>query len=162
MFAVCADGIAERLVAFEAAHDDYRSIMLKAIADRFAEACAEWLHQRVRKDYWGYAAGETLDNAALIDEAYMGIRPAPGYPACPDHTAKGEIFRVLEAEQGIGMKLTETYAMIPAAAVSGFYLGHPEAHYFAVSKIGRDQLADWARRAGMPETEAERWLAPIL
>ena len=162
MFAVCADGIADRVAAYEAAHDDYRSIMLKAIADRFAEACAEWLHERVRKDYWGYAADENLSNSALVKEEYKGIRPAPGYPACPDHTAKGMLFHVLDAEQGIGMQLTESYAMMPAAAVSGFYLGHPEAHYFAVSKIGRDQLEDWAQRTGMTVPQAERWLAPIL
>jgi 5-methyltetrahydrofolate--homocysteine methyltransferase len=163
MFAVGAGmGIEKKLQEFEAAHDDYRAIMLKAIADRFAEACAEWLHERVRKEYWGYAAAENLSNSALIKEEYKGIRPAPGYPACPDHTAKGELFRVLEAEKNIGMQLTESYAMIPAAAVSGFYLAHPEAHYFAVSKIGRDQLEDWAQRTGMTVQQAERWLAPIL
>jgi 5-methyltetrahydrofolate--homocysteine methyltransferase len=163
MFAVGAGmGIETKLAEFEAEHDDYRAIMLKAIADRFAEACAEWLHERVRKEYWGYASDETLSNAALIKEEYKGIRPAPGYPACPDHTAKGELFRVLEAEKNIGMQLTESYAMIPAAAVSGFYLAHPEAHYFAVSKIGRDQLEDWAQRTGMSIAQAERWLAPIL
>ena len=162
MFAVCADGIESKLAEFHATHDDYRAIMLKAIADRFAEACAEWLHARVRKDYWGYAADESLSNEALIKEEYKGIRPAPGYPACPDHTAKGELFRVLAAEQNIGMQLTESYAMMPAAAVSGFYLAHPEAHYFAVSKIGHDQLEDWAERAGMTVAQAERWLAPIL
>jgi 5-methyltetrahydrofolate--homocysteine methyltransferase len=162
MFAVCADGIAERVAAYEAAHDDYHAIMLKAIADRFAEACAEWLHERVRKEYWGYAADESLSNEALIKEEYKGIRPAPGYPACPDHTAKGELFRILEAEKNIGMQLTESYAMMPAAAVSGFYLAHPEAHYFAVSKIGHDQLEDWAERTGMTVAQAERWLAPIL
>jgi 5-methyltetrahydrofolate--homocysteine methyltransferase len=162
MFAVCADGIEGRVAEFEATHDDYQAIMLKAIADRFAEATAEWLHERVRKDYWGYAADEALSNDALIKEAYKGIRPAPGYPACPDHTAKGELFRILEAEKNIGMKLTESFAMMPAAAVSGFYLAHPEAHYFAVSKIGRDQLEDWAQRTGMTLQQAERWLAPIL
>lgn len=162
MFAVCADGIADRVAAYEAAHDDYHAIMLKAIADRFAEACAEWLHERVRKDYWGYAADESLSNEALIKEEYKGIRPAPGYPACPDHTAKGDLFRILDAEKNIGMQLTESYAMMPAAAVSGFFLAHPEAHYFAVSKIGRDQLEDWAQRSGMTLAQAERWLAPVL
>ncbi|MDE2599610.1 MAG: methionine synthase [Rhodocyclaceae bacterium] len=162
MFAVCADGIQGKLAEFEATHDDYRAIMLKSIADRFAEACAEWLHERVRKDYWGYAAGEQLSNDALIKEEYKGIRPAPGYPACPDHTAKGMLFNVLDAEKNIGMQLTESYAMVPAAAVSGFFLAHPEAHYFAVSKIGRDQLEDWAQRTGMSIAQAERWLAPIL
>jgi len=163
MFAVAAGmGIEKKLAEFEAAHDDYRSIMLKAIADRFAEACAEWLHERVRKEYWGYAADESLSNEALVNEEYKGIRPAPGYPACPDHTAKGTLFSVLQAEKNIGMQLTESYAMIPAAAVSGFYLAHPEAHYFAVTKIGHDQLEDWAARTGMSISEAERWLAPIL
>lgn len=162
MFAVCADGIEGRVAELEAAHDDYHAIMLKAIADRFAEATAEWLHERVRKEYWGYAASESLSNDALIKEEYKGVRPAPGYPACPDHTAKGELFRILEAEKNIGMKLTESFAMMPAAAVSGFYLAHPEAHYFAVSKIGRDQLEDWAERTGMTLQQAERWLAPIL
>jgi 5-methyltetrahydrofolate--homocysteine methyltransferase len=162
MFAVCADGIEAKLKEFEAAHDDYHAIMLKAIADRFAEATAEWLHERVRKDYWGYAADEALSNEALVKEEYKGIRPAPGYPACPDHTAKGDLFRVLDAKAQIGMDLTESFAMLPAAAVSGFYLAHPEAHYFAVSKIGRDQLEDWAKRTGMELAQAERWLAPIL
>ncbi|MFA9441299.1 methionine synthase [Uliginosibacterium sp. sgz301328] len=162
-FAVTAGiGIERKLAEFEATHDDYSSIMLKALADRFAEACAEWLHERVRKDYWGYAADESLDNQALIGEQYRGIRPAPGYPACPDHVAKGEIFRLLDAPAATGMELTEAYAMKPAAAVSGFYLAHPQAHYFAVSKIGRDQLADWAARNDMSETDAARWLAPIL
>jgi 5-methyltetrahydrofolate--homocysteine methyltransferase len=162
-FAVTAGiGIEHKLAQFEAAHDDYSSIMLKAIADRFAEACAEWLHERVRKEYWGYAADETLGNDALIAEQYRGIRPAPGYPACPDHVAKGEIFRLLDAPRHTGMTLTEAYAMTPAAAVSGFYLAHPQAQYFAVSKIGRDQLEDWAVRNGMSLQDAARWLAPIL
>ncbi|MFT4173614.1 MAG: methionine synthase [Rhodocyclaceae bacterium] len=162
-FAVTAGiGIERKLAEFEAAHDDYSSIMLKAIADRFAEACAEWLHERVRKGYWGYAADEALGNDALIAEGYRGIRPAPGYPACPDHVAKGEIFRLLDAGTHTGMTLTEAYAMSPAAAVAGFYLAHPQAQYFAVSKIGRDQLDDWAARNAMSATDAARWLAPIL
>jgi 5-methyltetrahydrofolate--homocysteine methyltransferase len=162
-FAVTAGiGIEKKLAEFEAAHDDYRSIMLKSIADRLAEACAEWLHARVRKDYWGYAADETLGNEALIREEYRGIRPAPGYPACPDHTEKGTIFALLDATKNIGMELTESYAMTPAAAVSGWFFAHPEAQYFAVQKIGRDQLEDWAKRKGMSVVEAERWLAPIL
>ncbi|ENO96565.1 methionine synthase [Thauera phenylacetica] len=162
-FAVTAGlGIEPRVAAFEAAHDDYHAIMLKSLADRLAEACAEWLHERVRRECWGYAADETLDNAALIAEQYRGIRPAPGYPACPDHTVKGPLFELLGARERIGMELTESYAMMPAAAVSGFYFAHPESHYFAISKIGRDQLEDWARRTGMEVDEAARWLAPLL
>jgi len=162
-FAVTAGlGIEARVAEFEAAHDDYHAIMLKSLADRLAEACAEWLHERVRRECWGYAADETLDNAALIAEQYRGIRPAPGYPACPDHTVKGPLFELLGARERIGMELTESYAMMPAAAVSGFYFAHPESHYFAISKIGRDQLEDWARRTGMEVDEAARWLAPLL
>jgi 5-methyltetrahydrofolate--homocysteine methyltransferase len=162
-FAVTAGlGIEKKLAEFAAAHDDYRAIMLKALADRLAEACAEWLHAEVRRDYWGYAAGEALGYDALIREAYRGIRPAPGYPACPDHTAKGALFELLAAPRNAGMEITESFAMLPAAAVSGFYLAHPQARYFAISKIGRDQLAEWAQRAGFSITEAERWLAPLL
>ncbi len=162
-FAVTAGiGIEKKLAEFAATHDDYRAIMLKSLADRLAEACAEWLHAQVRRDYWAYAKDETLDNAALIREAYRGIRPAPGYPACPDHTAKGALFALLDAPANADMGITESFAMTPAAAVSGFYLGHPQARYFAVSKIGRDQLEDWAQRAGMSVADAERWLAPVL
>ncbi len=162
-FAVTAGlGIEAKLAEFEAAHDDYHAIMLKSLADRLAEACAEWLHAKVRKEFWAYAADEALDNDALIREEYRGIRPAPGYPACPDHTAKGALFALLDAPKNAGMGLTESYAMTPAASVSGFYLAHPEARYFAIPKIGRDQLADWARRTGMSEAEAARWLAPLL
>ncbi|MDR3054015.1 MAG: methionine synthase [Zoogloeaceae bacterium] len=155
-------GIDERVAAFEAAHDDYNAILLKTLADRFAEAAAEWLHREVRRNYWGYAADETLDTADLIAEKYIGIRPAPGYPACPDHTAKREIFRLLQAEARIGMTLTESCAMTPAASVAGFYLAHPEARYFAIPKIGADQLRDWAERAGMDENEARKWLSAIM
>ncbi len=162
-FAVGAGfGIEEKIAEFAAAHDDYRSILLKAIADRLAEACAEWLHAEVRRDYWGYASDEMIDCQALIREDYRGIRPAPGYPACPDHTAKGPLFELLDAPRNAGMGLTESFAMTPAAAVSGFYLAHPQAHYFAVSKIARDQLEDWAQRAGFSVGEAQRWLAPLL
>ena len=162
-FAVTAGlGIEAKLAEFEAAHDDYHAIMLKSLADRLAEACAEWLHERVRRECWGYAADEALDNEALIAEQYRGIRPAPGYPACPDHTVKGPLFELLGARARIGMDLTESYAMTPAAAVSGFYFAHPESHYFAISKIGRDQLEDWARRTGMAVDEVARWLAPLL
>ncbi|MDR2113617.1 MAG: methionine synthase, partial [Candidatus Accumulibacter sp.] len=135
--------------------------LLKALADRLAEACAEWLHREVRVDYWGYAAGERFDKEALLRERYRGIRPAPGYPACPDHTAKEGLFRLLDAPGKAGMALTESFAMIPAASVSGFYLAHPQARYFAVGKIGHDQLEDWAGRSGMSVAEAERWLAPL-
>lgn len=163
LFAVTAGlGIEERVAAFEAAHDDYSAIMLKALADRFAEAAAEWLHREVRRNVWGYDADESLDNTALIAEAYRGIRPAPGYAACPDHTAKRELFRLLELEARIGMGLTESCAMTPAASVSGFYIAHPESKYFAIPKIGEDQLEDWAKRSGMDISEAKRWLAPLL
>jgi 5-methyltetrahydrofolate--homocysteine methyltransferase len=162
-FAVTAGiGIEKKLAEFDAAHDDYHAIMLKSLADRLAEACAEWLHREVRTNYWGYAADEALDNDALIREQYRGIRPAPGYPACPDHTTKGDLFKLLDAPANTDMGLTESFAMTPAASVSGFYFAHPQAQYFAVSKIGRDQLEDWAQRTGMSVAEAERWLAPIL
>jgi 5-methyltetrahydrofolate--homocysteine methyltransferase len=151
-----------KLAEFAAAHDDYSAILLKSLADRFAEAAAEWLHREVRRNFWGYAADEALDNEALIAERYVGIRPAPGYPACPDHTAKRTLFRLLEVERRIGMQLTESCAMSPAASVAGFYLAHPEARYFAIPKIGSDQLEDWAKRAGMDLATARRWLAPIL
>ncbi|MBL8434693.1 MAG: methionine synthase [Zoogloea sp.] len=162
-FAVTAGlDIEELLAAYERTHDDYHAIMLKALADRFAEAAAEWLHARVRKEFWAYAPAETLSCDELIKEAYRGIRPAPGYPACPDHTVKGDLFKLLDAPARTGMALTDSFAMTPAAAVSGFYFAHPDAHYFAVSKIGRDQLEDWAQRTGMSVAEAERWLAPLL
>ena len=135
---------------------------MKTLADRFAEAAAEWLHREVRCNYWGYAADETLDTAGLIAEKYIGIRPAPGYPAFPDHAAKREIFRLLDAEKRIGMTLTESCAMTPAASVAGFYLAHPQAKYFAIPQIGEDQLKDWASRAGMDEAEARKWLDPVL
>jgi 5-methyltetrahydrofolate--homocysteine methyltransferase len=161
-FAVSAGGIEQRVAAFEAANDDYSAIMLKVLADRLAEAFAERLHERVRREFWAYAPEERLSGAELIAEAYRGIRPAPGYPACPDHTAKGPLFRLLDAERNAGMQLTESFAMWPAAAVSGFYLSHPESTYFAVGKVGRDQLGDYARRSGMSVPEAEKWLAPYL
>ena len=161
-FAVCAGGIDERVAAFEAANDDYNAIMLKVLADRFAEAFAERLHERVRREFWGYAPEERLAKGELIAEAYRGLRPAPGYPACPDHTAKGPLFRLLDAERNAGMRLTESFAMWPPAAVSGFYLSHPESTYFAVGKVGRDQVEDYARRSGLPLSEAEKWLAPYL
>jgi len=141
--------------------DDYSSIMFKALADRLAEAFAERLHQRVRREFWGYAPDEQLSNAELIAEKYAGIRPAPGYPACPDHTVKAEMFRVLDCAD-IGMGLTESLAMTPAASVSGFYMAHPDAVYFNVGKIGDDQLADWAQRSALDADIVRRSLAALL
>jgi 5-methyltetrahydrofolate--homocysteine methyltransferase len=161
-FAVSAGGIEEHVARFEAAHDDYSAIMLKALADRLAEAFAERLHERVRREFWGYAAEERLSSTELITEAYRGIRPAPGYPACPDHRAKGPLFRLVEAERRAAMRLTESFAMLPSAAVAGFYLSHPQSAYFAVGKIGRDQVQDYARRTGTSVAETEKWLAPYL
>ncbi|MDR0234438.1 MAG: methionine synthase [Zoogloeaceae bacterium] len=163
MFALTAGlGIERQLAVFAAARDDYSEILLKALADRLAEAAAEWLHRAVRTRYWGYAAQEALDGEGLIREDYVGIRPAPGYPACPDHLSKREIFRMLEAERRIGMGLTENCAMTPAASVAGFYFAHPDARYFAIPKIGQDQLSDWANRNQIPEQEAKKWLASLL
>ncbi len=153
---------AEKVKTFEAAHDDYSAILFKALCDRLAEACAERLHQRVRTDFWGYASEEALTNEQLIGEKYRGIRPAPGYPACPEHSEKGPLFALLQAPERIGVSLTEHYAMLPMASVSGFYFSHPEARYFAVAKIGRDQVEDYARRKGWDPATAERWLAPNL
>jgi 5-methyltetrahydrofolate--homocysteine methyltransferase len=161
-FAVSAGGIEARVAALEAAHDDYGAIMVKVLADRLAEAFAERLHERVRREFWGYASQERLGTAELIAEAYRGIRPAPGYPACPDHVAKGDLFRLLDAERNAGMQLTESFAMLPASSVAGFYLSHPQSSYFAVGKLGRDQVADYARRRGIGVAEAEKWLAPYL
>jgi len=161
-FAVTAGlGIEKKLSLFEAKKDDYSAIMLKALADRLAEACAEWLHTRVRREFWGYAHDERLDSAAMIREEYRGIRPAPGYPACPDHAVKAPLFELLQADR-IGMALTESYAMLPAASVSGFYLAHPEATYFAVGRIGEDQLRDMAARQRRDEAALRRELAPNL
>ena len=155
-------GIDARVAEFEKQNDDYNAIMLKALADRLAEAFAELLHARVRREFWGYASDEKLDNAALIDETYRGIRPAPGYPACPEHTEKGELFDLLDAPGKAGITLTESYAMLPTAAVSGFYFSHPLSQYFATGKVDRDQVEDYAKRKGWSLEEAERWLAPIL
>jgi 5-methyltetrahydrofolate--homocysteine methyltransferase len=161
-FAVTAGiGCDEKVREFEAAHDDYSAIMVKALADRLAEAFAELMHLRVRREFWGYAADEALDENALIAEAYRGIRPAPGYPACPDHTEKGPLFALLDAGEA-GITLTENYAMWPAAAVSGFYFAHPDSQYFAVGKIDRDQAEDYARRKQADLAKTERWLAPAL
>jgi 5-methyltetrahydrofolate--homocysteine methyltransferase len=161
LFAVSIQGVEKKEAQFLADHDDYSAIMLKALADRLAEAFAERLHQRVRTELWPYAAGEALSNEALIAEQYRGIRPAPGYPACPDHLPKRELFRVLDAER-VGMGLTESLAMTPASSVSGFYIAHPEAQYFNVGTIGADQLADWAARNALELAQARRLLAPAL
>lgn len=161
-------GAEELAKQYEAKGDDYSAIMVKALADRLAEACAEWLHERVRKEYWGYAADEQLDNEALIKEQYKGIRPAPGYPACPDHTEKATLFRLLDPTADFGKPgqsgvfLTEHFAMFPAAAVSGWYFAHPEAQYFAVGKVERDQIEQYSKRKGQEQTVSERWLAPNL
>jgi 5-methyltetrahydrofolate--homocysteine methyltransferase len=155
-------GIDARVKEFEAKNDDYGAIMLKAVADRLAEAFAEHLHHRVRTEFWGYAPGESLSSAEMIAENYAGIRPAPGYPACPDHTEKGDLFKLLDAGKNADMQLTESFAMLPTAAVSGFYFSHPDSRYFAVGKIERDQVADYAHRKGMDLVQAERWLAPAL
>jgi 5-methyltetrahydrofolate--homocysteine methyltransferase len=160
---VVTAGIGEDVIAdrFKHANDDYSSIMVKALADRLAEAFAERLHQRVRKEFWGYASDETLATQELIGEKYRGIRPAPGYPAQPDHTEKAALFRLIDGAR-IGVSLTESFAMWPGASVSGLYFSHPEAHYFGVGKIERDQIEDYAARKGWTVAEAERWLAPVL
>jgi 5-methyltetrahydrofolate--homocysteine methyltransferase len=161
-FAVTAGHGADELVKkYEADHDDYSAIMVKALADRLAEAFAECLHRQARFD-WGYGREEQLSNEDLIDEKYRGIRPAPGYPACPDHTEKRQLFDLLDAGRAAGMQLTESFAMLPAASVSGWYFAHPQARYFAVDRIARDQVEDYARRKGMSVAEVERWLAPNL
>jgi 5-methyltetrahydrofolate--homocysteine methyltransferase len=161
MFAVTAgDGADERAAQMQQAHDDYGAIMLKALADRFAEALAEAMHERVRKDLWAYAADESFDVTALIQEAYQGIRPAPGYPACPDHEVKQAMFEHLQAE-GIGMRLTESWAMWPAASVSGFYIAHPQATYFTLGVVGDDQLEDFAKRSGRSLESVQRALSSL-
>jgi 5-methyltetrahydrofolate--homocysteine methyltransferase len=161
-FAVTGGLRLEELVArFEADHDDFSSIMAKALADRLAEALAEMLHQRVRRE-WGYGRDENLSNDDLIAEKYRGIRPAAGYPSCPDHTEKATLWRLLDVENATGIRLTETYAMLPAASVSGLYFSHPEARYFAVDFLARDQVESYAARKGMTIAQAERWLAPNL
>jgi 5-methyltetrahydrofolate--homocysteine methyltransferase len=162
-FAVTAGiGIDQHIQRFEQDHDDYSAILLKALADRLAEAFAERMHERVRKEFWGYAPDENLSNEELIAEKYTGIRPAPGYPACPDHTEKGKLWRLLNVAETIDLHLTESYAMTPTAAVSGWYFAHPQARYFGTGKIKRDQVEDYARRKGMSLEQAEKWLSPIL
>ncbi len=155
-------GIEEHVRRFEQAHDDYSAIMVKALADRLAEAFAERMHERVRREFWGYAAGESLDNEALIGEKYRGIRPAPGYPACPDHTEKALLWKLLGVEEAVGMKITDSFAMHPAASVSGWYFSHPQARYFGLGKINVDQVHDYAKRKGMDVKTVERWLSPVL
>jgi 5-methyltetrahydrofolate--homocysteine methyltransferase len=163
MFAVTAGiGIDEHVALFEASHDDYSAIMLKALADRLAEAFAERMHELVRREYWGYAPDECLDNEALIKERYQGIRPAPGYPACPDHTEKQTIFDLLQATDRIDLHLTESFAMTPTAAVSGYYFWRPESQYFGVGRIEKDQVEEYACRKEMALPLTERWLAPNL
>jgi len=161
-FAVSIFGAEEKAKAYEAEHDDYAAIMIKVLADRLAEALAEMLHKQVRTQYWGYANDETLSNEEIIKEKYQGIRPAAGYPACPDHTEKGTLWQLLDIENNIGMQITESFAMLPTAAVSGLYFANPESHYFMVGKINKDQVKDYAKRKGMGLDEAERWLAPNL
>jgi 5-methyltetrahydrofolate--homocysteine methyltransferase len=162
-FAVTAGiGIEEHVARFEAAHDDYSAILLKALADRLAEAFAERMHERVRREFWGYQPDEALENEALIGEKYRGIRPAPGYPACPEHTEKAALFELLDAPHNAGIQLTEGFAMYPAAAVSGWYFSHPDSQYFVVGRITREQVDDYAKRKGWTREEAERWLAPNL
>jgi 5-methyltetrahydrofolate--homocysteine methyltransferase len=161
-FAVTAGlGLDPIVRAFEAEHDDYRAILAQALADRLAEAAAEWLHREVRTRLWGYAPEEEFAADALIAERYTGIRPAPGYPACPDHTEKETLFALVDAPS-LGLGLTESFAMTPTASVSGWYFAHPDAQYFGVGRIGRDQVEDYARRKGWSLREAERWLAPNL
>ena len=161
-FAVTAGvGIEALLDKYEKDHDDYNSIMVKALADRLVEALAELMHERVRKELWGYDVAEKLTNDDLIKERYKGIRPAPGYPACPDHTEKRMLFDLLQAED-LGITLTESFAMYPASSVSGWYFSHPESRYFPVGKIYKDQVVDYAARKNMPLEEIEKWLSPVL
>jgi 5-methyltetrahydrofolate--homocysteine methyltransferase len=155
-------GIDTKLAEFEADHDDYHAIMLKALTDRLAEALAEWLHKKVRMELWGYARDESLSNDELIAEAYTGIRPAMGYPACPDHSEKDLLWELLQVEANTGIWLTESKAMVPTASVSGLYFAHPQARYFAVGKLNRDQVMDYAERKGISLTAIEKWLAPNL
>ncbi|MFM1791969.1 MAG: methionine synthase, partial [Bacteroidota bacterium] len=147
---------------FEAEHDDYQSIMAKAIADRLAESFAEKLHQKIRTEFWGYTSEENISNEDLIREKYQGIRPAPGYPACPDHTEKETLFRILKATETAGISLTESMAMLPAASVSGWYFAHPQSKYFGLGKIAKDQVEAYAMAKGQDTQTAERWLSPVL
>lgn len=155
-------GVADLVRQYEDDGDDYNSILVKALADRLVEALAEFMHQRVRREFWGYAANEDLSNDQLIKETYRGIRPAPGYPACPDHTEKTTLFALLDAEESTGVSLTENYAMQPAASVCGFYFSHPQARYFGLGKIARDQIENYAQRKKIDRKDAEKWLSPVL
>lgn len=161
-FAVTIHGIEEHIKKFEANHDDYNKIMLQALADRLAEAFAEFLHLKTRKEYWGYDQNESLSNEELIKEKYVGIRPAPGYPACPDHTEKYKLFDLLQVTQNIGIELTESLAMYPASSVCGWYFAHPQSQYYGVGKIQQDQFEDYARRKSVSLETAEKWLRPVL
>ena len=155
-------GSQDKVKEFKDALDDYSAILLESLADRLAEAFAERLHERVRTEFWGYAPGESLDNESLLKERYDGIRPAPGYPACPDHTEKSKLWDLLDVEATTGISLTESMAMWPGAAVSGWYFSHPSSQYFVVGRVGKDQVEDYAKRKGMTLAEAERWLSPNL
>jgi 5-methyltetrahydrofolate--homocysteine methyltransferase len=161
-FAVTIHGIEPHIKAFETALDDYNKIMLQALADRLAEAFAEYLHEKTRKEYWGYVKEEALTNEDLIHEKYQGIRPAPGYPACPDHTEKYKLFDLLSATQNTGITLTESLAMYPASSVCGWYFSHPQSQYFGIGKIQQDQFEDYTKRKGMSKDEMERWLRPVM
>jgi 5-methyltetrahydrofolate--homocysteine methyltransferase len=162
-FAVTAGlGSQEKIAEFKVALDDYSAILLESVADRLAEAFAERMHQRVRKEFWGFQPDEQLDNEALIDEKYQGIRPAPGYPACPEHTEKVTLWKLMDVKERTGIELTESMAMWPGAAVSGWYFSHPQSQYFVVGRLAQDQVADYAKRKGWTLQEAERWLAPNL
>jgi 5-methyltetrahydrofolate--homocysteine methyltransferase len=162
-FAVTAGlGSADKIMEFKAALDDYSAILLESLADRLAEAFAERLHERVRTEFWGYQPDESLDSEALIKEKYVGIRPAPGYPACPEHTEKSTIWSLLDVKANAGIELTESMAMWPGASVSGLYFSHPQSQYFVVGRLGRDQVEDYAKRKGWTVDEAERWLSPNL
>ena len=155
-------GSQDKIVEFKAAHDDYNAILLESLADRLAEAFAERMHERVRKEFWGYAPDEALDADDLLAEEYTGIRPAPGYPACPEHTEKQVIWDLLDVEANTGIQLTDSMAMWPGAAVSGLYFSHPQSRYFVLGRVGRDQVEDYARRKGWTVAEAEKWLSPNL
>ncbi|MEO0059485.1 MAG: methionine synthase, partial [Bacteroidota bacterium] len=155
-------GVDEKAAEFEKNLDDYSSILIKALGDRFAEAFAEYLHLKIRTEIWGYASNENLSNQELIKEQYKGIRPAPGYPACPDHLEKPTIFKLLNVEQEIGVTLTESMAMWPTSSVSGYYFGHPESKYFGLGKIKEDQVVDYAKRRGISTEKAQKWLAPNI
>jgi 5-methyltetrahydrofolate--homocysteine methyltransferase len=155
-------GIEAKIAEFKAALDDYSAILLESLADRLAEAFAERMHQRVRTEFWGYAPDERLSNADLIKERYAGIRPAPGYPACPEHTEKQTLWGLLDVEAHVGIKLTDSMAMWPGASVSGWYFSHPQSQYFVVGRIGKDQVTDYAERKGWTLAEAEKWLSPNL